>query len=380
METVYDVIIVGAGLSGATIAEHAARDGAKVLVLEKRDHIGGNVYDYVDEESGIRVSKYGAHLWHTNDEEVMTYVSRFGKWQRWDHKVVMEVDGVHVPIPVNPTTVNALCETNLATEAEMTEWLRHNTLRLDAEPKNSEEVALSRVGATLYSRLFKPYTLKQWNKHPAELEPSVLQRIPVRTQFDDRYFSDRFQALPVHGYTSIVAEMLNHANITVRCGTDWFGFTVAGDPLLVFTGPIDAYFKYSGLPPLEYRSIHFHWFKERNSGYVQPNSVVNYADEHTPYTRCVEYKHFLHQKSDYTIYAKEIPTDEGEPYYPVPTERNRELYRLYTKMAEGLRGVHFIGRLANYKYFNMDQAVRNAMDSYRESIRPELLGRMRLTS
>jgi UDP-galactopyranose mutase len=366
-----DILIVGAGISGATIAEHAARDGAKVLIVEKRDHIGGNVYDEIDPETGILVSKYGAHLWHTNDEEVWNYVQGFGKWQRWDHKVLSQTSNIFVPVPVNINTVNTLCDTNLRDETEMRNWLKTNTIEFET-PKNSEEVALSRVGKVLYERLFKEYTIKQWAKEPIELDPSVLQRIPIRYDFDDRYFSDRFQALPVDGYTSIVKEMLKHPNICVKLNTSWEDIKDDENykaPIIIFTGPIDVYFKDSNLPTLEYRSIQFDWFREKNSGYYQPNSVINYADKTNSYTRCVEYKHFLHQHSDYTIYAKEKPTDEGEPYYPVPTEKNRALYEQYKILASNETNVHFVGRLASYKYFNMDQAIRNSMDYYREHIK-----------
>jgi UDP-galactopyranose mutase len=366
----YDILIVGAGLSGATIAEHAARDGAKVLVIEKRGHIAGNIYDEVDKESNIRVSKYGAHLFHTNDEEIWEYVQKFGPWQRWDHKVVMDISGTYVPVPVTITTVNTLCGTTIMNEQEMREWYAKECIP-NSNPQNSEEVALSRVGRKLYETMFKPYTMKQWNKEPKELDPSVLSRIPIRYDFDDRYFSDRYQALPVNGYTSIVENMLSHPNIEVRCNTDWSDIkeTLGKQiPIIVFTGPIDVYFKDSGLAPLEYRSIKFVWTKEKNNGYYQPNSVVNYSEKSNPYTRCVEYKHFLHQKSEYTIYSKEVPCDTGEPYYPIPTKENQDLYQKYVELSKKGSNTHFIGRLASYKYFNMDQAIRNAMNYYNEHL------------
>lgn len=372
--TSYDILIVGAGLSGATLAEHCARFGAKVLVIEKRDHIAGNVYDYIDPQSGIRISKYGAHLWHTNDEEVWSYIQRFGKWKRWDHKVVADISGTYVSVPVNITTVNILCNENIQTELEMSEWLDSNRKIID-HPKNSEEVALSRVGESLYEQLFRPYTIKQWGKEPKDLDASVLQRIPIHTSFDERYFNDKFQALPVNGYTSIVESMLSHKNITVQLNTSWESLeaTLSNSiPIIIFTGPIDVYFKDSGLPTLEYRSIEFEWVREKNSGYYQPNSVVNYPSNHTPYTRCVEYKHFLNQQSDYTIYAKERPCDIGEPYYPVPTEYNTSLYLKYTELAKTKGNVHFVGRLASYKYFNMDQAIRNAIDYFYKHIKDKI--------
>jgi UDP-galactopyranose mutase len=368
--TTFDFVIVGAGLSGATIAQMAAQDGYKVLVIDKRNHIAGNCYDEVDEQTGIRINKYGAHIFHTNDEEVWNYVQQFGPWRRWDHKVIADVSGLLVPIPVCPTTVNTLLGTNISSEAEMKEWLKNNTIPCQS-PKNSAEIALSRVGPELYKLLFQEYTKKQWDKDPSELDPSVLARIPVRHGFDERYFSDKFQGLPEDGYTTIVENMLNHPNISVRLGISWEDFQCAALEEgiqwreLIFTGRIDQYFHHLGLPPLEYRSINFQWIRMKNSGYFQPNSVVNFPMPHVPYTRCVEYKHFLHQKGPWTIVCFETTCADGEPYYPVPTIENMSLYERYNGYAGKEKHVHFVGRLASYKYFNMDQAIRNAMDYYR---------------
>ena len=362
----FDLVVVGAGLSGATIARQAAEKGISVLVIDKRDHIAGNVYDYVDSETGIRVSKYGAHLFHTNDEGVWNFVQRFGKWSRWDHRVVADISGQYVPIPVNINTVNSVFGLAISSKEEMELWLSKE--RVDIAPSDSEKVALSRVGPRLYNMFFKDYTIKQWAKEPSVLEPSVLERIPVRTNFDDRYFSDKFQGLPLQGYTSIVENMLNHPNITVRLSTDWSCCKERGSEL-VFTGPIDTYFADSGLPLLEYRSIEFEWSKILCSGFYQPNSVVNYPSASVLETRCVEYKHFLNQKSDWTIIAKETTSANGEPYYPVPTQENRDLYAKYAALAAS-SGVHFVGRLASYKYFNMDQAIRNSLNYYSDVLDP----------
>jgi UDP-galactopyranose mutase len=369
----YDIIVVGAGLSGATIAEHCARHGFSVLVVEKRDHIAGNCYDEIDKESGIRISRYGAHLFHTNEESVWEYVQRFGAWQRWDHKVVADISGRLVPVPVNITTVNSLLGLNLKTTQEMAQWLDENQVRYD-KIENSEQAAKSRVGETMFNLLFRDYTYKQWNRTATELEPLVLQRIPVRCDFDDRYFSDRFQALPIEGYTKIVERMLAHPFITVKLNTDWSSVaeSLGKRAMLVFTGPIDQYFASAGLPPLQYRSINFHWERLPLNGYYQPNSVVNYPSAETPYTRCIEYKHFLHQKSSQTIVCRETTCEGGEPYYPIPTKENEDLYKKYAIMAAHEKGVHFVGRLANYKYFNMDAAIKNAMDYFERFILPEL--------
>lgn len=371
--TIFDFVIVGAGLSGATIAQLAAQDGYNVLVIEKRNHIAGNCYDEIDKQSGIRINKYGAHIFHTNDEEVWNFVQKFGTWKRWDHKVIADVSGTYAPIPVCPTTINTLLGTNISSEAEMKEWLDNHTIPC-ASPKNSADIALSRVGPELYKLLFQDYTKKQWDKDPSELDPSVLARIPVRYGFDDRYFSDRFQALPENGYTEIVETMLYHPNISVKLGVSWDNFQhIAIEEgiqwnQLIFTGPIDQYFQRLGLKPLEYRSIDFHWIRMENLGYFQPNSVVNFPMRTTPHTRCIEYKHFLHQRSDWTIVSLEQTCSSGEPYYPVPTAENMALYERYKEYAAKEKDVHFVGRLASYKYFNMDQAIRNAMDYYRKHL------------
>ena len=360
----YDVLIVGAGLSGATIAEHYLRTGKKVLVIDKRSHIAGNVYDEVDVCTGIRVSHYGAHIFHTNDEEVWSYINRFGSFKRWDHRVTADVSGTLVPVPVNITTVNTLFNTSIQTSEEMTAWLKNECV-VPESCINSEDVALARVGPRLYETLFKHYTVKQWSVGPANLEPSVLERIPVRTNFDDRYFSDRFQGLPSEGYTALISKMLMGAEVRLNCA--WSDILLSGDTWsqLVFTGPIDVYFKDSGLAPLEYRSINFEWTRLKTDGFAQSNSVVNYPDATVKWTRCVEYKHFLNQKSAWTILAKETTCATGEPYYPVPTAKNRALYEQYVDLAKA-SNVHFVGRLASYKYFNMDQAIRNAMDYFNQ--------------
>jgi UDP-galactopyranose mutase len=350
----------------------------KVLILEKRDHIGGNCYDYKDPETGILMNAYGAHLFHTNSERVWDYVTRFGGWTRWDHTVVGSIRGVLFPIPVNINTVNTLCDTHLQNEQEMNEWLRSRQISYgdgDGEGeciKNSEQMGRSRVGDELYEKIFRDYTYKQWNKYPEELDASVLARIPVRNNFDGRYFSDRYQALPSEGYTCFFEHMLDHPLITVRLGTDFFSFRKENPHLLshcvvIFTGPIDRYFGGHGLENLEYRSIDFQMQRFFDcAGYYQPNSVVNYPSLEVPYTRVVEYKHFLHQKSPHTLIVREYTNDHGEPYYPVPNKKNTELYEQYKELAEEekKKGVHFVGRLASYKYFNMDQAILNALEYF----------------
>jgi UDP-galactopyranose mutase len=370
------ILIVGAGISGCTVARCLAEKGHLVHIIEKRPHIAGNCYDEKD-KNGIMVNKYGAHIFHTNSDRVWQFINRFAEWSSWYHKVVGLIDNTYFPIPVNIDTVNILCGTQIATELEMKEWLSENTPNrlnepkkceeVESQPKNSEEVALQRIGPYLYDKIVKHYTYKQWAKYPAELDASVLQRIPVRTTHEDGYFSDKYQALPTLGYTHFVEKMCEHENITVQLNTDYMDYincdkNIKAD-IICYTGPIDQYYASHGYPKLEYRSIIFETeYKEVDQ--FQPNSVVNYPSPNEPYTRIVEYKHFLNQHAPgKTTIVKEYTVDEGDPYYPVPTAKNREIYEMYKTLAEEdeKKGVYFIGRLANYKYYNMDAAIENAL-------------------
>lgn len=329
-------------------------------------------------------ARYGAHLFHTKFERVWDYVQEFSQWMPFDHRVkgmVPDKDGVKKLVPIPPTqeTVNALFGEKVASEEEMQAW--YDTQRVTpptGEAANGEEAALSRVGPLLYERIFKHYTKKQWDKYPAELDASVLMRLPCRTSTDDRYFGDEWQALPLHGYTRIFENMLLHdPNITLRLGVDFFAAKAAGllpeYGMLVYTGPIDAYFAQQGMPKLEYRSIRFEeiWVPEPEEGFFQEAMVVNYPSADVPYTRIVEYKHVPNQPEAVkrgeikgSLIAREYSSAEGDPYYPVPNPENRALYERYRELAEAEEGVCFVGRLASYKYFNMDQAILNALEIY----------------
>jgi UDP-galactopyranose mutase len=364
LRNAYDVVVVGAGISGAVLAERYASMGRKVLVMEKRDHIGGNCFDHLNED-GVLISKYGAHLFHTNHKDVWNYVNRFSDWYFYEHRVLAMVEQKLVPVPVNITTVNLLMGADIKNEKEMKRWLNEHTLTTD-NPKNGEEAALSRVGPDLYEMIFKHYTKKQWDKYPHELDASVLNRIPVRTNYDDRYFTDTYQFLPLNGYTPLFEALLSHPNITVALKTDFFDIR---DKLkhykkLFYTGPIDQYFdfRFSIDKKLEYRSIDFQ-FETHPQGAYQINSVINYPQTEA-FTRIVEYKHFTRQLHPHTTISKEYSVDVGEPYYPVPNPENRALYQRYQEAAEKIPDVHFVGRLANYKYFNMDEAFKNALDLF----------------
>jgi UDP-galactopyranose mutase len=383
----YDIVIVGAGISGAVLAERYASIGHHVLVIDKRPHVGGNCFDYYNDD-GILVSKYGAHLFHTNYDEVWQYINRFSNWYKYEHRVLAYVDNKYVPVPVNITTVNELLGTDIKNEKEMKKWLSEHQVKID-NPKNGEEAALARVGPVLYEKLFKYYTKKQWDKYPHELDASVTNRIPVRTNFDDRYFSDIYQYLPENGYTEFFKNIFDHRRITVSLDTDFFEFRneLSNCNKLFYTGPIDQFFdfKYSVDEKLEYRSINFK-FETHAKKFYQNNSVINYSSLDQPYTRIVEYKHFTKQIHSKTTICKEYTVDDGEPYYPVPNPRNHAIYSKYKKAADEIENVYFVGRLANYKYFNMDQAFKNALelfntlekdnmsyDSYQFYTRPNLL-------
>jgi UDP-galactopyranose mutase len=293
-------------------------------------------------------------------------VKRFSEWVPYYHKVIGRIKDTYFPIPVNIDTVNTLLNAELKTEEDMKEWLAQNTIPT-TDPKNSEEVALSRVGPVLYEKIFKEYTFKQWAKYPEELDASVLERIPVRTNYDPHYFSDKFQALPAEGYTQFVQNMLDHPLITYALNTEYCHSMRVDYDSVFYTGPIDHYF--TGLPPLEYRSIRF------ETEYVdvdefQPNSVVNYPSNDESFTRIVEYKHFYKAAfqpinkalKPCTTIVREYTVADGDPYYPVPTQKNKEAYEQYRKKALEEKDVYFVGRLANYKYYNMDAAILNAME------------------
>jgi UDP-galactopyranose mutase len=366
-------LIVGGGLSGVVIAEQIANKlNNKVTIIEKRNHIGGNCYDYIDETTGILMNKYGAHLFHTNNERVWNYINSFDEWIRWEHKVLTFVEDKFVPMPVNITTINELCDEHLQNEDDVNKWLDKTQEKYDII-NNSEEMAKSRIGNTLYEKLVKDYTFKQWNKYPNELDKSVLARIPIRNNFDTRYFSDKYQALPQRGYTHFFNKILDNKNIDVKLNTDYFDFNHDDYDIVIFTGPIDSYF--SNYEKLEYRSIDFDIQVIKNMNYYQPNSVVNYPSIDVPYTRIVEYKHFLNQKSNDTIIVTEKTNDVGEPYYPVPNKKNLDLYQKYKELAikEEENNVFFVGRLANYKYFNMDEAILNGLEFFDKVLSPKFL-------
>lgn len=359
------IIIVGAGLSGATLARKFAEDGEKIIVVDKRDHIGGNVYDSVNED-GILVSRYGAHIYHDSNDETWEFVNRFSEWIPYQHVVKSFVGGKLVPIPANIDTFNMLSGQTFNSGEELKTWVEAQHPEI-TEPKNSEESALKRIGSNIiYEKMFKNYTKKQWDKYPSELEASVMNRIPVRLDHNNRYFSDKYEGMPKQGYTNLVQNMLDHENIRVILGRNYHHMDLGDYKYLFYSGKIDDFFKQK-YGALEYRSLEFETETLPQENY-QEYPVINYPGEEYPFTRITEHKKFYNNKSAKTTITKEYSLADGEPYYPVPTQGNRDLYAKYETDAKALeqQGIYFIGRLGLYKYFNMNQAIGAALDLYKK--------------
>ncbi|TMK64230.1 MAG: UDP-galactopyranose mutase [Actinobacteria bacterium] len=361
----YDILVVGAGYAGSVVAERMAAVGRqRVLVIDRRDHIAGNAYDYYDEH-GVLCHRYGPHIFHTKSEKVVEYLSRFTDWRSYEHRVLARVDGRLVPMPINRTTVNELYGLDLQAEEDMERFLRSRAEAVDYI-RTSEDVVVAKVGRELYEKFFRGYTRKQWQRDPSELHSSVCARIPIRTNVDDRYFTDSFQRIPVDGYTAMFERILDHPLIEVSVGTDYWDVK---DEIeygrLVYTGPIDAFFgrRFGALP---YRSLEWELRTEPtpDGGYLQPAGSINEPSEDVPYTRTTEFRHITGQiPHDYTTLAVEFPRSEGDPYYPIPNDETRALYKRYEALAAELPDVTFVGRLARYQYLNMDQVVGQALST-----------------
>lgn len=355
-----DYVIVGAGFAGSVLAERlAAGAGKAVLLVDRRPHIGGNAFDHYD-DAGVLVHRYGPHIFHTNSKDVFEYLSRFTEWRSYEHRVLASVDGRLVPIPINLDTVNTLYGLSL-TASTLPQFFQSVAVPREVV-RTSEDVIVSKVGTELYEKLFRGYTRKQWGLDPSELDAQVTARVPVRTNRDDRYFADIYQAMPKHGFTRMFERMLSHPNIHVLLNTDYQD--VAGlfpKAQLIYTGPIDEYFDFR-FGKLPYRSLRFR-FETLDEKQHQPVAVVNYPNEH-PYTRVTEFKHLTGQRHAKTTLVYEYPCDDGDPYYPVPRPENAELYRRYKTLGDATPNVHFVGRLGTYKYYNMDQVTGQALALY----------------
>lgn len=350
-------LIVGAGFAGSVVARELADAGQRVHVIDKRPHIAGNAYDEYD-KWGVLVHHYGPHIFHTNGERIFQWLSRFTQWRPYEHRVLGVVEGNTYPFPINRDTLNRLYGLNLD-EAGASEFFAR--VREPREPaRTSEDVILNSVGRDLYEKFFLNYTRKQWGLEPSQLKAGVAARIPTRTNTDDRYFTDTFQAMPLHGYTRMFENILDHRLITVDTGVD---FAEVDDRSsyqhIVYTGPIDSFYEHR-YGPLPYRSLRFEHEHLPDTAQFQPVGTVNYPNEHT-YTRITEFKHLTGQEHPGTSIAREYPQAEGDPYYPIPRDENEALFKRYEALSLSERNVTFVGRLAQYRYYNMDQVVGAAL-------------------
>ena len=356
----FDYLIVGAGFAGSVLAERLARGmDKKVLIIDRRNHIGGNAYDCYDEH-GLLIHKYGPHIFHTNSEDVFNYLGRFTSWRQYQHRVRACVDGRLVPIPINLDTLKELYGFNLTPEG-MKDYLAGVAEKRE-KIMTSEDVVVGSVGRELYEKFFRGYTRKQWGLDPSELDAQVTARVPVRFNRDDRYFTDSFQAMPARGFTRMFENLLDHENIQILLKADYRDvINEVNFSELIFTGPIDEYFDYR-FGPLPYRCLEFKHETHHKAVY-QPAPVVNYPNEYA-YTRVTEFKYLTGQEHASTSIVYEFPRAEGDPYYPIPRPDNAALYKKYQALADAHPDNHFVGRLATYRYYNMDQVVAQALTTF----------------
>lgn len=353
----FDCLIVGAGFSGSVLAERlASAHGRRVLIVDRRPHIGGNAFDCYD-DAGVLIHRYGPHIFHCNAPEIFNYLSRFTEWRPYQHRVRVQVDGQLAPLPINLDTINQIYGLSLSS-FELEAWFASV-----AEPIvqicTAEDAVVSKVGRDLYNKIFRGYTRKQWALDPSELDAQVTARIPTRVNRDDRYFSDKYQAIPLYGYTRMFEQMLDHPNIQVMLNADYRDVRDAiAHREVIYTGPIDEYFDFR-LGRLPYRSLRFH-FETHQAAQFQSVGTINYPNDYD-YTRVTEFKHLTGQIHDRTTVVYEYPTADGDPYYPIPQPKNAALYKQYESLARATPDVLFAGRLGTYQYYNMDQVVAQAL-------------------
>jgi len=355
----FDYLIVGAGFSGSVLAERLASLGYRICLTDRRPHIGGNAYDHHDDH-GILVHKYGPHIFHTNSQRIYEYLSRFTQWRQYEHRVLAHVDGQLVPFPINVDTINALYGLSLD-EAGVDAFYKEQAEKL-SDVRSFEQAVISKIGRKLYEAFIRNYTRKQWGLDPSDLDASIAARVPARCNRDDRYFTDKYQVMPLHGYTAMFQRMLAHPNITLLLQADFKDVqSEVSYRNLIWSGPVDEYFGHC-FGKLPYRSLKFE-FKTVDTERFQAGAVVNYPNDHA-YTRITEFKYLTGQKHAKTSLVYEYPTAEGDPYYPIPRPENAELYRKYKELADKTPNVHFVGRLGTYKYYNMDQCVGQALATF----------------
>ena len=365
-------IVVGAGFSGAVIAHLIATElNEKVLVIDKKDHIAGNSFDYKD-RNGIMIHKYGSHIFHTNDEKVWNFVRKFSDFNQYMHKVVAIIDGIETTIPFNFSTLYDVFPQTMAKrlEEKLLNKFDYNKKVPILEFQKQDDEDLKFLANYVYEKVFLHYTTKQWGVSPKEVDGAVTARVPVYLSKDNRYFQDKYQGIPLEGYTKLIEKMLDHKNITVKLKTDYKNLKSNNFKRIVYTGSIDEFFNYE-FGQLPYRSVKFK-LEEYDREYYQSNSVVNYPCNYD-FTRIHEYKHYLRDKSDKTVIAKEyseiFELGKNERYYPIPKTENTELYNKYLEKSKTLKNVHFLGRLGDYKYYDMDKAIARALELFEEIIR-----------
>ena len=358
----FDYLIVGAGYAGSVLAERLARvSNKRVLVVDRRNHIAGNAYDHYN-DAGVLVHKYGPHIFHTNSREIFDYLSQFTQWRGYEHRVLASVDGQLLPIPINLDTINKLYGLSL-TSFQVEEFFASVAEKRDPI-RTSEDVVVSKVGRELYEKFFRNYTRKQWALDPSDLDAQVTARVPTRTNRDDRYFTDSYQSMPLHGFTRMFENMLDHPNIKIMLNTDYRDVReFIPYEEMIYTGPIDEFFDYR-FGKLPYRCLEFK-HETHDRPVFQPAAVVNYPNDYA-YTRCTEFKYLTGQEHAKTSVVYEFPQAEGDPYYPIPRPENSALYKRYQELADETPGVYFVGRLASYRYYNMDQVVGAAITLYKK--------------
>ncbi len=356
----YNYLIVGSGLFGSVFAHEAKKREKSVLVIERRNHTGGNIY--CEEKEGINIHKYGAHIFHTDYKDVWEYVNQFVEFNNFVNSPVANYKGELYNLPFNMNTFSKMW--GVVTPAEAAAKIAEQRKAITREPKNLEEQAISLIGTDVYTKLIKGYTEKQWGRSCTELPAFIIQRLPVRYTFDNNYFNDRYQGIPVGGYNKLIDALLD--GVEVRLGVDYNQHREEYKDVaenIVYTGPIDAYFNY-GLGQLEYRGLRFETERLEEENH-QGVAVVNYTEREVPYTRSIEHKHFEFGKQPVTYVTKEFPADwklGEEAYYPVNNERNQKLYAQYAELAEKEKNVIFGGRLAEYKYYDMDDVIKSALN------------------
>ncbi|KPF74984.1 UDP-galactopyranose mutase [alpha proteobacterium AAP81b] len=357
----FDWLIVGAGFAGAVLAERlATQRGDRVLVVDRRNHIGGNAYDHYN-EAGVLMHKYGPHIFHTNSDAILDYLSQFTKWRPYEHRVLGMVDGKQVPIPINLDTVNKLYDLNLTSE-ELVDWFAARAEKVE-NIQTSEDVVVSVVGRELYEKFFQGYTRKQWGLDPSQLDKSVTARVPIRTNRDDRYFTDTHQCMPLEGYTRMFERMLDHPNISVMLGTDYRDIgALIPHKRTIYTGPIDEFFDYR-FGKLPYRSLRFE-HETLDQEFALPTGTINYPQTE-PFTRVSEYKHMTGQVHPKTAITREYSSATGDPYYPILRPESQLLFKRYEALAAKTADVWFVGRLATFRYYNMDQVTGQALATFR---------------